>query len=56
MVNWEPTLKVGDWGKKWAGDGRIIELQDPIWIKGFRFVMRSLKPFIGFYTANFYTQ
>jgi len=41
MVNWEQSISNSDLGKKYSGNERLIDIQDPIWIKGFRLVMKS---------------
>jgi hypothetical protein len=46
MDNWEIAFTNKQVGTKYEGDDYHILFVDPVWIKGFRYVMKSVKPFI----------
>jgi len=45
---WEQTFESEDNGKKWHGNHGYIVLEDPLWILGIRFIIRTDERYIGF--------
>jgi len=56
MDNWEVAFTNKQVGTKYEGDDYYITFIDPLWIKGFRFIMKSVKIYVAIASINFFTQ
>jgi len=56
MTNWETGFTNKQEGTKFTGNDRMVNLLEPLWIKGARLIMKSSKVYISFSSINFFTQ